>query len=102
MDAPDYFEESPLFPNPIICVRDIAITGTREIIDRLPWNGVGAWLNGTWYWLSRAKYDDPSAILLPVMLAIGLTLFRIFLNWILFKVCFNIGFAGINVCQPSC
>ena len=86
MDAPDYFESSPWFPNPLICARDMAITGTKETINRMPLNGIGDWLNGTWYWLSRAQYNDPSAIVLPVLLAVLLTLLRIFLNWILFKV----------------
>lgn len=86
MDAPDYFEESPWFPNPLICARDMAITGTREGIHRLPWDGIGAWLNGTWHWLSRAKYNDPTVILVPLLLAIAMTLLRIFLNWSIFRV----------------
>lgn len=86
LDAPDYLDGSPWFPNPIICVRDMAITGTRETIDRLPLNGLGAWLNGTWYWMSRIHYNDPAAVLLPILLATGMTILRVFLNWIVFKV----------------
>ena len=86
LDAPDYFEESPWFPNPLICLRDMAITGTREAISRIPWDGLGPWLNGTWYWMSRAKYNDPSLIVLPLLLAIGMTLLRVFLNKVLFQV----------------
>ena len=86
LDAPDYLEGSPWFPNPLICVRDMAITGSKETFNRLPWEGLGVWLNSTWYWISRAKYNDPSAILLPIVLAIGMTILRIFLNWSLFKV----------------
>lgn len=86
LDVPDYLEGSPWFPNPLICVRDMAITGTRETIHRLPWNGIGEWLNGIWYWMSRAHYDDPSAIILPVLLAVLLTLLRLFLTWKVFNV----------------
>lgn len=86
LDAPGYLERSPMFPNPAICARDMAITGTRELIDRMPLNGVGAWLNGTWYWLSRMEYNDPSAILVPLLIATVMTIFRMFLNWAIFKV----------------
>lgn len=86
LDAPDYLERSPWFPNPLICVRDMAITGSKETINRLPWEGLGVWLNGTWYWISRAQYNDPSVFLLPIVLAIGMTILRIFLNWSLFRV----------------
>ena len=86
MEAPDYFQASPWFPNPFICARDMAITGTRETIDRLPWNGIGEWLNGTWYWLSLANYKDPAVIIVPLLIAVGLTLLRIFLNWAIFRV----------------
>lgn len=93
--APDYSEGSPWFPNPVICLRDMAITGTKETVSRLPLNGLGAWLNGTWYWLSRAKYNDPGAIVVPIVLATILTLFRVFLNWTLFKVLKWVGCEGI-------
>ena len=86
MDAPDYFEESPWFPNPVICIRDLIRTGTSETIARLPWNGIGVWLSETWGWISASNYTDPRPILLPLLLAVLFTLLRIFLNWILFKV----------------
>lgn len=87
MDAPDYFERSPLFPNPAICMRDMVISGSREVALRLPrLSGVGVWLNGTWYWMSRIQYNDPSAIMMPVLIAIIITLVRVVLNWALFKV----------------
>lgn len=86
MNAPDYTENSPWFPNPAICARDMAITGAKELVSRLPLNGLGAWLNGNWYWISRVQYNDPSAIILPILLAVAMTLLRVFLNWALFKV----------------
>ena len=87
MNAPDYYEESPVFPNPAICIRDMVLTGSREVLHRLPWNGIGVWLNETWYWMSQAQYNDPSAIVMPVVIAIVITLFRMSLNWALFYVC---------------
>ena len=87
LDSPDYSKESPVFPNPFICVRDLAISGTREALGRLPWNGVQEWLDGSWYWISRSNYNDPAVIYLPLLIAVGLTFLRLFLNWILFKVC---------------
>ncbi len=86
MDASDYFVLSPWFPNPLIFIRDMAITGTNEFIERLPWNGIGEWCGGTWYWWSRIPYKDPTLIVLPVLLAVSLTLLRLFLNWMVFKV----------------
>ncbi len=77
-------------------MRDIAITGTRETIDRLPWNGIGEWLDGTWHWMSRAHYDDPSAIIVPVLMAVFLTLLRLFLTWTVFNV------SGAWLCDVKC
>ena len=31
MEAPGYVERSPLFPNPLVCVRDIAQTAASEV-----------------------------------------------------------------------
>ena len=86
MDAPDYYERSPMFPNPAVCIRDMVVTGSREVMLRLPWNGVGPWLNGTWSWMSRIQYNDPAAIMTPVLIAILITLVRVVLNWALLKV----------------
>lgn len=86
MNAPGYCENSPWFPNPAICVRDMAITGAKEFVERMPWNGLEVWLNETWYWVSRVQYNDPAVIILPILLATLMTLFRLFLNWALFKV----------------
>lgn len=62
------------------------MTGSREVALRLPWNGMGPWLNETWYWMSCIQYNDPAAILTPVLIAILITLVRVMLNWALFKV----------------
>lgn len=86
MSAPDYFEISPWFPNPAICVRDMVITGAREVIDRMPWDGPAQWINATQYWVSRIKFNDPACILLPLLLAVILTLLRLFLTWAVYRV----------------
>ena len=86
LEAPDYFKGSPWFPNPLICVRDMVITGTTETIERLPWNGVEEWLSGTWQWMTRANYDDPAVIILPILIAVFLTLLRLFLTWTVYNV----------------
>ena len=31
MDSSDYVERSPLFPNPLVCLRDMAQTGAYEV-----------------------------------------------------------------------
>ena len=31
MEAPDYSERSPLFPNPLVCARDMAKTASSEV-----------------------------------------------------------------------
>ena len=108
LEAPDYLERSPWFPNPLICFRDMAITGTRETIERLPWDGIGQWLNGTWYWMSRAHYDDPAVIILPILLAVFLTLLRLFITWTVFNVSVVVEtttdsspIALVSPCSPS-
>ena len=48
LDAPDYSEYSPWFPNPLIVLRDVVRSGASEVYARLPWNGIGVWLKETW------------------------------------------------------
>ena len=86
LEAPGYVEYSPWFPNPVVCIRDMALTGAEEVVQRLPLKGLGPWLNDTWYWVSRAQYNDPSAIFIPLLLALCLTILRWTLNSLLFKV----------------
>lgn len=86
LDASDYTEYSPFFPNPAICVRDMLLTFSKELYDRYPWNGIGVWFGEVWHWLMRSHLADPSIIVLPLIIAIFLTLLRIFLNWAIFRV----------------
>ena len=82
----DASEVSPWFPNPLVCMQDMVATGTREVLDRLPWDGVGEWLSNTWYWLSRIQYNDPALLVLPALVAVSLTFLRLLLSWMVFKV----------------
>lgn len=86
LDAPDYFEYSPWFPNPIIAGRDMAIAGYKETMERLPWQGIGVWLEQTRDWVAMSVYFDMSCITMPLLLAVLLTILRLFLNWAIFKV----------------
>ena len=88
LDYPGYYNYSPWFPNPVICGRDMAISGYTETVARLPWQGLGVWLDQTIDWARRSvKFDLYSCVLLPLLFAILLTVLRIVLNWLLFKVC---------------
>lgn len=86
--VPKYFYHSPLFPNPIVCMRDIAITGASELYARLvPWNGIGMWMSENLdLTLILVGYVDWSTLLLPAIVGVALTLLRILLNKTLFKV----------------
>ena len=80
MELPGYIEYSPTFPNPLICIRDMLITGVRETIDRLPWNGVGQWLEETWDWMSLTLCLSWDVLVVPLLLAVLFTLLRVTLN----------------------
>lgn len=82
----DYFELSPLFPNPLKCVKDMAITGLEELYLRLPWNGLGAWLTETKDWVIAATYFDAGVFFYPIFFAVLLTILRVLLNKAIFKV----------------
>ncbi len=86
MSSPDYLMESPLFPNPFICIRDLVSGGSREVYGRLPWGGMGLWVNQSMRWIVKSHYDDPTLYILPFIIAILLTLLRLLLNWLIFKV----------------
>ena len=79
--APRYFYYSPLFPNPITCLRDIAATGSKEFYYRfIPWKG-GEWIASTYKdTVTLFSFLDITIILLPMIVAIILTLFRITFN----------------------
>ena len=96
LEAPDYYDYSPWFPNPAICVRDIAGSLVTEVNARLPWNGVGTWMEETWNWISQCHYADTNLMVQPICIAVTLTLLRFFLNWILMNVRESRGIA--NVC----
>lgn len=85
---PKYFYHSPLFPNPIVCLRDIVVTGTNELYTRLvPWNGMWTWMSETLnLTLVLAGYVDWCVVLLPAIVGVALTLLRILLNETLFRV----------------
>ena len=82
----DYIEHSPLFPNPVKCVKDMAITGMEELYLRLPWNGLGAWLTETKDWIIASAYIDIGVIFYPIFFAVLLTILREVLNRALFRV----------------
>ena len=86
MEAPTYFNHSPWFPNPLICGRDMATAGYKEIMERLPWNGLGVWLQETATWVERSVFFDMYCILIPLLIATLLTILRMTLNWALFNV----------------
>ncbi len=86
MDAPGYFNHSPWFPNPFIAGRDMAIYGYAETVNRLPWRGVGVWLQETQEWVDKSVVFDLSCITMPLFVAVLLTMLRLFLTWALYKV----------------
>jgi len=65
---------------------NLSIIGYRETVDRLPWNGIGVWLQETSHWAHKSIYFDINCILMPLLIAVGLTILRITLNKILFNV----------------
>ena len=114
MDAPGYEEHSPLFPNPLVCARDMGRTLSYEVrtymyhianrvhvkdvglvcnvccvfqvVERLPWNGVDVWLKETWDDLYSAWFVDWGLVMGAIGCAVVLTLIRIICNFALFRV----------------
>ena len=82
----DYFEASPLFPNPVRCIKDMAVTGLEELYLRLPLNGLGVWLSETSDWIIRSANIDSSVLLYPLLFALFFTVLRVILNWAIFRV----------------
>ena len=60
--------------------------GYKEIMERLPWNGLGVWLQETATWAERSVFFDMYCVLVPLLIAVLLTILRITLNWALFNV----------------
>lgn len=79
----DYLERSPLFPNPLVCAKDMAQTAAYEVVERLPWNGVEVWLKDTWDMLYTTWYMDWGLLVLAVSAAIIMTIVRAILNFVL-------------------
>lgn len=82
----DYSQLSPLFPNPLKCVQDMAITGADELYIRLPWNGLGVWLAETKDWVAKCAYVDSGVFVYPILFAVLFTIIRVVLNQSLFVV----------------
>ena len=95
LDAPGYLNHSPWFPNPLIAGRDMAISGYTETMNRLPWRGLGVWLDETVEWVDRSVVFELSCITMPLFIAVFLTMLRLFLNWALFTV-------SVGVCVYVC
>ena len=45
MDSSDYVERSPLFPNPLVCLRDMTQTGAYEVSQILAHHFTNKWHN---------------------------------------------------------
>ena len=57
-----------------------------QFVDRLPWNGVEAWLKDMWDMFYSCWFLDVQMIMLCVVMAIVLTVIRMTLNVALFRV----------------
>jgi hypothetical protein len=82
----DYIEYSPLFPNPVKCVKDMIVTGANELYLRFPWKGIGAWLTETKKWVVDSANIDAGVIFYPVLFAVLFTILRQVLTRALFRV----------------
>lgn len=83
-DTPDYVEYSPIFPNPVICMRDMIKIVFIESHRHLPVSGMRVWLQETADWMRLSTFFDWGIILYSLILAVCLTLLRIVLNRLLF------------------
>lgn len=86
LDAPDYSEYSPWFPNPLIVLRDMVQSGASGVYARLPWNGIGVWLKETWDQMYTTTFLDWNVFLFPLLIATAFTLVRVVANHFLLKV----------------
>ena len=84
-NSPDYLSHSPLFPNPLICLRDMAEVGLVESYSRLPLKDLKVWFQETADWLRLTVFIDWNIILLPFAVAIALTVLRAVLDGLLLK-----------------
>ena len=86
MSLPAFYNYSPVFPNPLLCLKDFATYGATELNARLPWNGLGVWLSETWHWIRICVILDWYIVLLPLLFFVGITAARIVLNKVLIHV----------------
>ena len=84
MGHPTYFNDSPLFPNPLVCAKDIVEYGFHEINVRLPWNGIGPWVQETLDWIQLSIRPDLNVLIWPMVICLVFTVVRVFLNRVLF------------------
>lgn len=86
MSLPTYYNYSPVFPNPFVCLKELVGYGATELHARLPWNGLGVWLEETWHSMSVCVHMDWYIILLPLLFFAGITGARFVLNKVLIRV----------------
>eukprot|EP00731_Ephydatia_muelleri_P017773 Em0010g871a len=85
MSLPTYYNYSPVFPNPFVCLKELVGYGATELHARLPWNGLGVWLEETWHSMSVCVHMDWYIILLPLLFFAGITGARFVLNKVLIR-----------------
>ena len=83
--SPDYISHSPLFPNPLICLRDMVKVGLVESYSRLPRSGLKVWFKEMADWLQATVSIDWDIFFLSLAVAIALTVLRVLLDRLLLK-----------------
>ena len=86
MSFPTYYNYSPVFPNPLLCLKDFATYGATELNARMPWNGLGVWLAETGQWMQKTFCLDWAVVLYPLVIFAFITLARVVLNKALIHV----------------
>lgn len=80
----DYMVRSPLFPNPLVCVSNMAETASKEFIGRMPWWNWGEWLEETWGWCELTVDIDPMMVIWAAVICVVLTAVRAVLDSLVF------------------
>lgn len=83
--APDYFNHSPYFPNPVVCMRDMAKMGVTQGYSRFFQTPPRVFVQETLDWIRLSVYLDWQILLLPFAVAVALTVLRVVLNFLLFR-----------------
>ena len=86
MSYPTYYNYSPVFPNPLLCLQDFVTYGATEFNTRLPWNGLGVWMAETAHWIRITFCLDWAIVLVPLLFFVGITAARVVLNKLLIHV----------------